>query len=190
MSASLIKLESFTGLPGAGGSSSYTRDDLDLAFADGLAQGRAQRQDEDLQGVCSGMKHLADALSADEARRQELRADAVASLAPILSEMLDALVPSAQSQRMERSLVEELHRLSAQATPLHCRIACRPDLRAMVVRCLDEAGISGIELDDQPGTCVSLSLEGGRIEFVPERVAENIRALIAEITEGEEKWTH
>ena len=32
MSASLIKLESFPGLPGAGGSSSYTRDDLDLAF--------------------------------------------------------------------------------------------------------------------------------------------------------------
>lgn len=191
MSPAVIKLESFTAsLPGKRGGAGFTRDDLDLAYADGLADGRSQRQDEDVQSLRSGLERLAEALAADEARRAALREEAVQALAPVLSAILDMLVPSAQSRRMEEALLAELRRLAGLTAPLRCRIACNPGLRGMVERCLQEAGLDQVELEGCDSDRISLSLEGGRIEFSPDRVAQDIRALVAEITESEETWTH
>lgn len=191
MAPALIKLESFTAaLPGKRHERSYTRDDLDLAYADGLAEGRAQRREEELHSLHCSLERMAVALAEDDARRAELRDEAVAALAPVLSEILDSLAPSARSRKLEQALLDELRRLSSMSAPLRCRITCPPGLHDMVQRCLRETGLDTITPEQGDGNRINLSLEGGRIEFQPERMAQDIRALIAEITEREEKWTH
>lgn len=191
MMPATIKLESFAlALAGKHDGTAYTRDDLDIAYADGLADGHAQRQDKELQSLHSGLERLAEALVLDDKRRAELREEAVLALAPILTAILDVLAPSASSRRMEEALLAELRRLASLAAPVRCRIACDPALRDMIERCLKAAGLDQIQLDNGENDLIRLSLEGGRIEFSPDRVAQDIRSLIAEITESDEKWTH
>ena len=82
----------------------------------------------------AGLDRLARALADDEARRADLRREAVEALAPILTQILDCLAPAAQSRRLEEALTEELLRLSRAAPPLRASIACGPSLRAMSPR--------------------------------------------------------
>ncbi len=191
MSLAVFKLESFGAAVAAqGGSLTFGREALDQAFADGLAEGMARQQDEQARTLTAGLERLSRALADDEARRAELRREAVAALAPILAQILDCLAPAAQSRRLEAALTEELLRLSRAAPPLRASIACGPSLRAMVERCLADCGLEGIEVTASDAERISLSLQGGRIELDPARVAQDIRALITEINGNETSWTH
>lgn len=196
MSLAAFKLESFSAAIAAQGVSlTFSREALDQAFADGLAEGRALQHDEQARGLILGLERLATALADDEARRAQLRREAVEALAPILHEILDCLAPAAPSRRLEEALAAELLRLSHMAQPLRASIACGASLRAMVDRCLAESGLEGIAVTETAAERISLSLAGGRIEPEPARVAEGIRALLAEITgsnpkESETSWTH
>lgn len=191
MSLAMFKLESFsTTLPGQATDPVYDRSAIDQAFADGVADGMSRKEDEQLRHLGAGLSRLAQALGDDAARREELRAEAVASLAPILEAILDGLAPAAESPRLEKALCDELTRLAQSARPLTARIACNQRLRGLVDRCLAEAGIEGIEIADCTGDRISLSLQGGRIEFAPDRVTEDIRALISELRQDDSSWTH
>ena len=196
MTLAAFKLESFSAAVAAQGAAlTFSREALDQAFADGLAEGMARQQDEQARTLNAGLERLARALTDEDARRAELRCEAVAALAPILSQILDCLVPAADSRRLEAALTEELLRLSRQGQPLRASIACSPALRAMVDRCLADCGLGGIEVTDSDGDRISLSLQGGRIDLDPARVANDIRALLSEITgpksDGDEtSWTH
>lgn len=191
MSLAVLKLESFSAaLSAQGAPLTFSREALDQAFADGLAEGIARQQDEQARTLNAGLERLARALADDEARRVELRREAVEALAPILEQILDCLTPAAESRRLEAALTEELMQLSRTARPLRASIACGPSLRAMVERCLADCGLDGIEVTDSDAERIALSLQGGRIELEPARVAEGIRTLIAEITGKDTSWTH
>ncbi|MTE00016.1 hypothetical protein GIY56_06935 [Paracoccus sp. YIM 132242] len=196
MSLAVLKLESFsTAVAAQGAALTFSREVLDQAFADGLAEGMARQQDEQVRTLNAGLDRLARALADDEARRAALRREAVEALAPILAQILDCLAPAAESRRLEAALTAELLRLSRMAPPLRASIACGASLRGMVERCLAECGLEGIDVTESEAERIALSLQGGRIELEPARVAEGIRALIAEINgprsnEDETSWTH
>ncbi|WP_374301479.1 hypothetical protein [Paracoccus sp. (in: a-proteobacteria)] len=191
MSLAVFKLESFSAAVMAPDADlAFSREDLDRAFADGLAEGVARQEDDQVRTLNAALDRLARALADDEARRAELRAEAVAALAPVLTQILDCLAPATESRRLEAALTAELVRLSRTAPPLRATIACGPGLRAMVDRCLAECGLEGIAVSDCEAERISLSLQGGRIDLEPASVAQGIRALIAEINGSETSWTH
>lgn len=191
MTLALFKLESFTSaLAGHGADLCYDKGALERAFADGLAEGLARKDDEQMRNLGAGLDRLARAVGDDEQRRAALRDEAVAALSPILDAILDNLAPAAQSRRLETELTGELTRLAQMAAPLRARISCSERLRGLVERCLAESGIDGIELTETPTDRISLSLHGGRIEFSTDRVAWDIRALISELKEDDTTWSH
>lgn len=192
MTLALFRLESFSHRAPAVeiAEVSFCRDDLDQAYADGYGAGKAEAYEAQAEALTRHLSELSQALAEDDSRRAVLRAEAVATLAPVLSQILDLVVPAGQSRRLEESLNAELMRLADQAPALKVRIACGPGLRTMVERCLSEHGLSGLMIDDIPAAKVSIILEGGRIEISPEQVAQDLAALIADIKEGASEWTH
>lgn len=191
MRPALIKLESFAAMDaGSRSEPAFSQHSLDQAYADGMAEGLVRREDEQLRTLAAGIGRLSDALAEDDVRRVALRREAVDALLPLLTEILDALTPSATSQRLERCLTEELIRLSQSAAPVRAKILCSEDQRAMVENCMGSNGGRGIEIETRATSGISLSLQGGRIEFSQEDVARQIRALIAEAKGEETTWTH
>lgn len=191
MNLATFKLESFTdALAVEAGNSAPGIDVAEQAFADGLAAGLARKEDAEIRSLRAGLDSLARSLAADEARRITLRGEAVAALAPLLEQVLDCVLPAADSRRLEAALTQELTRLSQSAAPIHARISCNARLRAMVERCLAETGLDGVELLETDTNCIGLTLHGGRIELSADKTAQDIRALIREITEGTPEWTN
>lgn len=184
MTLAVLKLESFgTAMTPQGAQAALAREALDQAFADGLAEGAARQQNEQVRTLNAGLDRLARALADDEARRAALRREAVEALGPILARILDCLAPAAESRRLEAALTEELLRLSRMARPLRASIACGPALRGMVERCVADCGLTGIEIAETDAERITLELQGGRIELDPDGVAGDIRRLIAELNE-------
>lgn len=191
MNLASFKLESFSrsDRPVEIAEVSFCRDDLDQAYTDGYAEGKAQAHDAQLQELDACLSALSMTLTEDEARRAALRREAVAALSPVLMQILDLMAPPGESRRLEDALNAELLRLAGRAGPLKARIACGPGLRAMVARCVEAHGLTNLEIAEIPAAKVSISLEGGRIELAPETVAQDIAALIADIKEGAGEWT-
>lgn len=190
MTAAMFKLESFSSaMAGHGAPVTFTREAVDRAFADGLAEGLARKESDDLRNLGAGLERLQRGLSDDHGRRSQLRQEAVEALAPILTQMLDCLVPSAESQRLEKALNDELVRLARAHDPLRAIISCNAALRPMVDRCLTETGITDIDVIEAETDRISLSLRGGRIELSPDTIARDIRQLIAELQGENATWT-
>ncbi|WP_265501948.1 hypothetical protein [Paracoccus beibuensis] len=191
MSLAMFKLESFsTALTDRGAVVTFTQEELDQAYADGVADARAQAEDAELRSLGAGLAQLAESLAADEARRQQLRQDAVDALCPILTQIVDLIAPPASSRRLEEALRAELARLAQRSQPLTARIACSDRLRALVELCVAQAGLDGIEIGAAPTDRILVTLQGGRIEIAPDAIAGDIRALLEEINEDQNQWTH
>lgn len=191
MTLAVLKLESFSAAIAAPGAQlAISREALDQVYADGLAEGMARQQDEQVRTLNAGLDRLARALADEESRRAELRREVVEALAPILVQILDCLAPASESRRLEAALSGELLRLSRMAQPLKARIDCGASLRPMVERCLADCGLSGVEIVESGSERIALSLQGGRIELDPADVASGIRTLIAEIKGEDPSWTH
>ena len=187
----MFKLESFSNAVAARPvEATFTQADLDQAHADGRAQARAELEDQQLRQLQSSLEEVAASLAADEARRKQLRQEAVDALSPILHQILDLMAPPLTSRRLEEALRSELTHLAQRASPVGVEIACSARLRDMVARCLAEAGLQGIDLSDRAEDIITVTLQGGRIEFTPDSIAGDIRALIAEITQEDSTWTH
>ena len=188
----MFKLESFSRQPEqiTPGEQVFSRDAVDQAYMDGYGAGQSDTREAQLAELSQAIATLAASLVDDEARRAGLRAEAVALLMPLLSQILDAMAPAGVSQRLEQALAAELARLADRAAPLRARISCGPGLTAMVRDLLDRHGLDAIEIDQSQSAQVIIALEGGRIELDPERTATEIAALIAEITQESASWTH
>lgn len=186
MSGSVIKLESFASATGS--AAMFNAAALDEAYREGYADGRADERGQDMKSLIQQIRALTDEISDDDARRAALRGEAVQVLSPILEQLIDALVPTSDSARLERALTTELAQLAQRGTPLGCRIACSAADLPMVERCIAEAGAANIEVAARATGGIRVELQGGRIEFDPDRVAADIRALIAEIKEND-AWT-
>lgn len=191
MSLAMFKLESFTAaLAHQGAIVTFSRDDLDQAYADGLAAGLARKEDEDIRSLSAGLDQLQRCLQDDQMRRARLRQEAVDALAPILEQILECLLPCETSQRLEAALKDELLRLSHSTTPLRAVISCNARLRKTVENCLVDAGMQEVDLIETDADKITLSLQGGRIELSPDRIATDIRRMISELKAEDSTWTH
>lgn len=192
MSLAMFKLESFSSQPEqiTPGEQVFSRDAVDQAYMDGYSAGQSDMREAQLAELSQAITMLAASLADDEARRANLRAEAVAVLMPLLSEILDVMAPVGVSQRLEQALSAELARLAERAAPLRARISCEQGLMAMVRDLLDRHGLDAIEIEQSQSAQVIITLEGGRIELDPERTAAEIAALIAEITQESASWKH
>ncbi len=191
MTLAIFKLESFSaGLAAHADGQTATIDAVEQAYADGLADGLARKEDAEIRSLKAGLDSLAQSLGADENRRAKLRDEVVEALAPILEQMLDCVLPASETRRLETALTDELMRLSRSASPVHARISCNARLRDLVERCLVESGISGVELVETDANCIGLTLQGGHIELSADKTAADIRALIREIRGDGSKWTN
>ncbi|SIT01787.1 hypothetical protein [Paracoccus saliphilus] len=190
MANAAIKLESFSPARQCPAAVTYSQDELDRAWADGRAEGRAQRESEEIEQLRSALDLLARALSDDDERRIKLRNEAVAALFPLIPEIVDALAPSVASQRLERALTGELERLARATPPVRAHISCSEKLREMVENCIGQSGMTGIEAEVTDCDRISLSLSGGSIEFSQQKIARQIRELIDEIKEDMAAWTN
>ena len=180
----MIKLESFFADPSIDQAARDAAEATDRAYRSGLADGRAAQANAEAAALTEAMRNLAAELAGEDSRRAALRHEAVLTLAPILTAILDAMAPTGTSERLERSLVEELSRLAQMAPPMTCRVACAAEMRPVVERCAEAAGLTALEIVERPlGDVLHLSLHGGHIEFSQGAVAEAIRELIREIQE-------
>lgn len=188
MANAAIKLESFAPARQSQPVATFSREELDRAYADGLAEGCAQRDSEESGRLMAALELLSQALSDDEARRDNLRKAAVAALFPLVSEIVDAFAPATASERLERALSDELERLAQTAPPVRARIACSEKLRGLVESCISKSGMDQIEVELVESDRVSVSLTGGSIEFSQEKIARQVRELIDEIKEDIAAW--
>ncbi|MBM3603957.1 MAG: hypothetical protein FJX25_04180 [Alphaproteobacteria bacterium] len=187
----MFKLESFsTAVAAREVEETFTRQDLDQAYADGFAQAQALAEDAALRSLIEGLEQLSRSLADDEDRRRSLRQEAVDALAPILTQIVDLMAPPLTSRRLEDALRDELARLAARGTALAAQITCSEPLRALVDRCLADTGLSGITINPSPADQITVSLQGGRIELTPDTIARDIRAVLEELSEDTETWTH
>ncbi|MDO5632027.1 MAG: hypothetical protein Q4G22_09325 [Paracoccus sp. (in: a-proteobacteria)] len=185
MSLSVLKLESFTPVGSMSRvAAAAARAALDEAYQRGVVDGRSAQHNSETAALTAALQEMAQQIAADETRRTELRREAVAALAPILSAMLDAIVPIGTARRLEQDLVGELTRLARQTPPVVCQVACSSEMRPMVERCAADAGMTAIDIIEQPlGQSLHLNLSGGHIEFSQDQVVQSVRRLIAEIQE-------
>ena len=187
----MFRLESFSSAGvDRGAEVTFSRQDLDQAYAEGFAEARAQSRDEDLRILGDSLERLAVSLSDDDTRRNRMRREAVEALGPILTQILDIMAPPLASRRLEEALRAELDRLAQRSSTLTARIACSARLRPLVERCLEHSGLAGIEIDATLTDRITVTIAGGRIELAPEAIAAQIRALITEIKEDGTSWTH
>lgn len=183
MTQAIVKLRSFaaTGLAAA----RFSRQAIEQAYAEGYEDGQTDAISDERSKLSREIAALSDLLTQEQARRHQLHQQAVAALAPILSEIVDCLAGSGLPQQLEAQLQGELSRLASQARPIQCKIICPETARPMVMQCIDAVGASGIAVETAPGDVISLKLIGGHIEFDKQAAIRSIRGLIDELTEVE-----
>ena len=187
----MFKLESFSNAVAARRVEvTYSQADLDQAHADGRAEALAEARNADLAALVAGLEQVAAGLAAEEARRREIRQEAVDALAPILHQVLDLMAPPTASRRLEEALHAELTHLAQRTEALTLRIACSDGLRPLAERCLAQAGLDAVVLEPARDDRITVTLQGGRIDFTPDGIADDIRSLIAEISQEDGTWTH
>lgn len=189
MASAAFKLESFVPATQRQPVATFSREELDRSYADGLAEGRAQRESEESGRLMAALEHLSQALSDDEERRDKLRKEALSALFPLVAEIVDAVAPSIASERLERALADELERLAQTAPPVRARISCSEKLRELVETCISQSGMDQIEVELVESDRVSVALAGGSIEFSQEKITRQVRELIDEVKEDIAAWT-
>lgn len=184
MSSTAIKLEAF--IPAKlqpAPEPTFTLDDLNRARAEGYANGDEQARNGDIHQLCAGLERLSQSLADAQSLRHQILTEMSTAFIPLMSGIVDALAPLHASQRIERALSAELTRLTDDENPISARIACNDRLRGMVERCIADADIAGIALDDTVSDCISLSFTGGHIEFSNEKIISEIKNIINELSE-------
>lgn len=184
MSLTAIKLETFrpaklqpTPEP------TFTLDDLNRARAEGYADAQEQLRTDDIRQLCAGLERLSRSLADEQNLRHQIRTEMTSAFIPLMSGIVDALAPLHASQRIEQALTAELTRLIDEGNPIVARISCNDRLRGRVERCIADADVTGIALDDTESECISLSFANGHIEFSNEKIVREIKEMIDEFSE-------
>lgn len=181
MSLAMFKLESFS-RPETGLNTPeirYCRDDVDQAYADGYATGRAEATEAQIQDLHRALAALSDVMAEDDARRHALRQEAVDALLPVLEQIIDLMAPVEISRRIEQSLADELRRLAQSAVPVRAEILCGQSLRGLVTESLKAHDLQRLRIIEIDEPVIRIRLDGGRIEITPGQIAKNIAAVIA-----------
>lgn len=185
MTAAVLKLESFDRRPQPAPQASFTRADLDAAFAEGEAQGRLAADAAARTDLAARLAALEASVLDRTARRAEMMGEAIAALGPVLDAFADGALPVLARARMQAAVLAELERLAASAGPAAGRLRCGRDEGAFLQDCVGRLDLGGIAIDPTgaPGT-VDLEIEGGRVSFDHAAVAQDFRNLFRDFIDG------
>lgn len=190
MAATALKLESFlTAEAQTTPELLYTREDLEQARSKAFEEGKHHAHQDEVSQLCAGLERLAQSLEDNLKLRNKIRGETVDAIRPLLSGIVETLAPLNASPHIAMALMAELTRLAKDAQPTGMRIACNARLGELVTQCMAKAGLSGIEMDNTEADHISLSFSGGEIEFSNEKIAQDIKEMIAEILENPDAWT-
>lgn len=185
MSGAVFRLESFSEPDGAG-DEDLRRDELAIAYRDGLAEGRALGFSAELRALTEAIGALGLAMEDARATWAEAERQTVAGMMPALAEIIDVLAARPDSAGLEAALRDEFLWLAGQATPPGWHILCPPTMEAMVRRCALDAGIGEPDIRSAAEGCeASIILDQGRSAFSKLQVAQHFRDLIAELQEDD-----
>lgn len=157
--------------------------DIDQAYHDGHECGLADGREASLDTLSRELAQICQSMHLMEAEAVKIRRDALASVGPILTAIVDLLGPASSRERLLAALGDELGRIVQSGSVPKLQIKCAPDLRADLQDCIDRAGIQGASLDDSDAAMsgAELFINGGSISFDPSRAMTEIKNLIAEL---------
>lgn len=171
-----FRLESFSATP-ALPDETFSRETLDHARAEGVAQGRADQRAEDGDRIASALTALAAAIERSDAAARSACDTALHDLRPILTAALAQIAPFGHASVLERAIITEIHRLSEAAPDVICTISCDD---TMAQRIKASLSTTSPRIRTASGTNVEIALDGGRITFEPERMQSTLMSLINE----------
>lgn len=144
----------------------------------GLHEGRERSLDDLTRQLGALREEIAGAAQRDHARRQE----ALASLAPVLSAIVDILAPRTAAGRLRDALAAELARLVEHPPAGRVLLRCPEDLRPDVEDCVAQSGLAAVIEPSLSGGCgVELVASRGTIVFDPMRVADELKSIVNDI---------
>lgn len=184
MSQAVYKLESFSKVqPPA--FDLVPREHLDDAYERGLAEGRAMARSDDLAALTQAMAALDGGLRDALQLRREASRQAIAELLPVIAVIVSTLARKGEAAGLEAALLQELRQL-AEATPAQdWHITCAPALEAMIRRCAETAGLTGLDLRvSESAQGASIILADGHSAFSNQEVARHFHDLISELQES------
>lgn len=185
MSEAVFRLESFSA-PDEASRETVRRDELALAYRDGLAEGRAQGFSAELRALTEAIGAFGQVMSDAQAIRAEAERETVAGLMPVLAEIIAVLAARPESAGLEAALCDEFLRMAGQATPPGWHILCPPAMEAMIRRCALAAGIAEPDIRiGSEGDDAAIILDQGRSAFSTRQAAQHFRDLLAELQEHE-----
>lgn len=162
----------------------FTQADLDAAWAEGHAAGTASAQDSAADRLTAAIAGLGAQLDEATGHASAESRRAVAALGPVVSALIEGIMPALARARLESALLSELMQLSTAVSPLSAAIRCGSDLAPFVTACAARAGIETLRIDagGPPGT-VEIDLLGGSITWDSAAITRQLGDLVREIME-------
>lgn len=161
-------------------------DDLDAAYARGLAAGLEQAQRLVSERLTVALEDLSAHLTAAAERERDGAARATEALRPLFSALLDGVMPRIAQARLEAALLTELGQLAEAVSPLRATIRCGPDLAPFLTACVARTGLDAIEIDaTAPEGTAEAEILGGRISWDVATVTRQLCELVDDIMEGQ-----
>ncbi len=183
MSQAAFRLESFS--PAfAGASQAAQQEQVETAYRQGLAEGRAMGFSAELRDLTQAFATLQSGLEDQTAIYAAASRQAVLDLMPVLTEIVTCLAENSQSAGLVAALQNELLRLSSDAAAPDWHITCPPKMEPMIRRCADSAGLQ--KPDIRPGDTAEqavIVMGDGRSAFSNDKIAQHFRDLISELQE-------
>lgn len=161
-------------------------DDLDAAFARGVALGRAEAAQAVTDRLTDALTQLSAGLAAAADRDRAGAGLATKALRPLFSALLDGVMPRIAQARLEAALLAELTQLAAAVTPLRATIRCGPDLAPFLTACIGRTGLDAVEIDaTAPEGTAEADILGGQITWDLATVTRQLCELVDDIMEGQ-----
>jgi hypothetical protein len=157
--------------------------DVEDAYQRGHESGLAEGRERSLDALCIALTECRQDLASDRRHEIQLRQRILDSLVPVLHAIVEQLAPRANSGRLCRAIVAEMHRISKLAPEKQIILRCPADMHPELADCLELANLPQARIENaEPGhTLVELVTEQGGILFDPALVVTGLHSLIDDI---------
>ena len=160
----------------------FTQADLDAAWAEGHAAGTASAQDAAADQLTAAIAGLGAQLEGATQHSLAETGRAVVALGPVVSALIEGIMPELARARLESALLSELMQLSTAVSPLSAVIRCGADLAPFVTACAARAGIETLRIDAAgPTGTVEIDLLGGSMTWDSATITRQLGDLVREI---------
>lgn len=182
-----VRLESFSGAAPPVTLPTFVQDDLDAAYAEGLAVGAAKRKKSDIVDLCTELSRLSASIQTEASRQLDRYNDAIEIFSPVLHEILALITDASFATKIEKALCSELKRHSdANALPTFL-IGCTSEQEGMIRACVEDVYTGPVQISGTRSAGIKISFDESRISLDHGILAENLSAIMKEMLEDQRK---